>query len=185
MTQPEDVEYAVVLVSPIFGETRQNAETILEEAVEYLNTHKETPGFRFAPHVSARLEIVPDVEQAEAKLNTDDSVALVIMHELPDDERLAFTWDCVHRGVAVCHTLPPVEQPDFQEPPSRPQKKGWEIRFRKRSEDDDSPPVHSLCETVLDAPLEGDPEMLGDRVSQVIAVMALGVMGFDWKRRHV
>jgi hypothetical protein len=181
MPQPEDVEYTVVLVSPVFGEERQNAEQALEAALDYLNTHREKPGFRFAPYVSARLDIAADVEQAQAKLRTDDSVALMILHELPDDERDAFTLECAEQGVAVCHTLPPVEQPESEEVPARPKEKGWQVRFRKRS-DEDSPAVHKICETILSAPLDGDQEEMNDRIGQLIAVMALSVMSYHWMK---
>ena len=58
MATPPDVDYQVVLVVPGFGDEREHAEQILEEALHYLNTEKDEPGMRFAYNVSARLEIV-------------------------------------------------------------------------------------------------------------------------------
>jgi len=181
MSKPKDVEYTVVLVSSDYGESRENAEQVIEEALEYLNTHREQPGFRFAPNVSANLEIVPDVEEAQAKLRADDAVALMILHDLPDDERDAFTLECASQSVPVCHTTPASDQPEATQRPSRARKRDWEIKIRKRTEAD-GPPVHRISETTLTAPLEGHPEELRDRVWQLIAVMALGVMEHHWTK---
>src|SRR5260370_23991028 len=104
MTLPPNIEYKVVLVFPGFGSERENAEEIIEAALEHLNTQKAEPGFRFAYEVFARLEIVPDVEQALALLDADDRVVMMILHDLADEERIAFTIDCGERGVSVCRT---------------------------------------------------------------------------------
>jgi hypothetical protein len=181
MQRPEEIEYAVVLVIPVFGEERENAEEVIEGALDYLNTHRETPGFRFAPYVRAHLEKVSDVEDAQARLDEDDTVAMMILHGLDDDERIAFTRECIARNIPVCRTVPPPENP----PPLPPREPGkprrWEIRFRKRDEDDDEPHAHQILETTLSAPLEGDEDELMDRVGQLIAVMALGVMEHHFK----
>ena len=177
MTRPE-VEYTVVLVFPSYGTERDNAETIIEEALGYLNTQKDEPGFRFAYSVSARLEIVPDVEDAQAKLRTDDSVAMMILYDLPDDERLAFTRECLDQNVLVCQTVPPSES-DAPRPP-RDQRGPLKVVLKKRSHDDE-PRAHKILHTTLTAPLDDDDEeALGDRVGQLIAVMALGVMEHHW-----
>ncbi len=181
MTRPKNVEYKVVLVFPGFGEERENAEQLIEEALQYLNTQKDEPGMRFARQVTARLEIVPDVEQAQAKLSTDDAVAMMILHDLPDDERIAFTRECAEQDVPVCHTTPAPDLPESGPRAARAKRRDWQVVFRQRSEHDE-PIAHKICETTLTAPLEGDPEALGDRVGQLIAVMALGVMEHHWTR---
>jgi hypothetical protein len=38
------VEYTVILAFPGFGEERENAEEIVERALEWLNTNKDEPG---------------------------------------------------------------------------------------------------------------------------------------------
>src|SRR5262245_61348869 len=106
MAGHEDVEYTVVLVIPGYGEERENAEAIVEQALEFLNTYRDEPGFRFAPYVTAHLEVVSDVEDALEKLRSDDSVAMMVLHGLPDDERLALTRECQGRDVEVCRTFP-------------------------------------------------------------------------------
>ena len=83
----QDVEYTVVLVFPGFGTERENAETIVESALEWLNNNREEPGFRFAPMVTAHLEIVQDADEARAAMEADEMVAMVILHDVPDDER--------------------------------------------------------------------------------------------------
>src|SRR5437588_8325351 len=106
MQQRENVDYTVVLVSAGFGEEQENAEEVIEAALEHLNTYKDEPGFRFAYHVSAHLERVQDAEEAEAKLENDDTVAMMILHGLEDDERIALTRKCIARTVPVCRTTP-------------------------------------------------------------------------------
>jgi hypothetical protein len=182
MHMPDDVEYTVVLVSPSFGEERENAEESIEAALEWLNTNRDEPGFRFAPYVTAHLEIVPDVEEAQAKLDNDDSVAMMFLHGLDDDERIAFTHECAGYDVPVCRTLPAPDHPEPRPKRDPVKQRGWQIRFRKRSEDDNEPHAHRILETTLTAPLEGDEEELQDRVGQLIAVMALGVMEHHWKK---
>jgi hypothetical protein len=179
MTNPPTFQYRVVLVFPGFGTERENAETIVEEALAYLNTHKEKPGFRFAPPVSAQLEIVPDVEQAQAKLLTDDSVAMMILHDLDEEERLAFTWECVEQGVPVCQTMPTADRPDKPRR-ARDKSRGWTFELRMPSGDE--PRAHKIPETTLTDTLDDDEEMLVERVQQLIAVMALGVMEYHWRR---
>ena len=53
MSRRQEVDYTVVLTFPGFGEERENAEAVVEAALEWLNNNKEEPGFRFAPPVSA------------------------------------------------------------------------------------------------------------------------------------
>ena len=40
----DPVEYEVILLFPGFGDERENAEQIVEEALNYLNTEKDEPG---------------------------------------------------------------------------------------------------------------------------------------------
>src|SRR5262249_26253277 len=150
-------------------------------ALEYLNTYREEPGLRFAPYVTAHLEIVPDVEEARARLRDDDSVAMMLLHDLEDDERLAFTRECLSQDVPVCRTTPASDEP--QPRPRRPRGKDrkWKVVIKRRSEDDE-PPAHRILDTTLTAPLDGEPEEVMDRVGQLIAVMALGVMEHHWRK---
>src|SRR5262249_35259694 len=104
MTSPPDVDYTVVLVFPGFGGEREHAEDIVESALDRLNTNKEEPGFRFAPEVGAHLEIVPDADEARARMEADESVALVILHDLDEDERKALVRYCAKRKISACYT---------------------------------------------------------------------------------
>jgi hypothetical protein len=167
-----------LLVSPSFGEARENAEGIIEEALEYLNTFREEPGFRFAPYVTARLEIVSDADEARARLESDDALAMMILHDLPDDERIALTLECGQENVPVCRTVPADES---QPRPPRTPMREWKVVFGKR-EDAEEPPAHKVLDTVLTDSLESEEEELVDRVRQLIAVMALGVMEHHWKK---
>ena len=63
MQPPQDVEYTVVLVFPGFGSERENAEEVIEAALDHLNIPNYEPGFRFAPNVRAHLETVTDLGQ--------------------------------------------------------------------------------------------------------------------------
>jgi hypothetical protein len=181
MNRPPDIEYKVVLVFPGYGSERESAEEIIEAALEHLNTQKDEPGFRFTFEVFARLEIVPDLEQAQALLDSDDSVVMMILHGLDDEERIDFTIDCGERGVSVCRTVPAPDEP----PPPRKagERRPWQIVFRERSDDDFEPRAHTISETTLTGPLEDNEEVVIERVQQLIAVMALGVMEQHWKRK--
>src|SRR5438105_3427130 len=106
MSRLENVQYNVVLVFPGFGPEREYAEQVVEEALNYLNTPNYEPGFRFAPNVTARLELVAAADEAEARLEADDDLAMMILHDLDDEEKAALTAACVAQGVPVCHTVP-------------------------------------------------------------------------------
>jgi hypothetical protein len=177
MSRIENVEYLVVLVFPGFGDERENAEQIIEEALHYLNTEKDEPGMRFAQNVTARLETVTDAEDALDRLRTDDDLAVMILHGLPDDEKTALTKKCAAKGIGVCHTLEAEENPRRK---PRPRRRIWKVVLGKLGAD--GPRAHTISETTLIAPLDGDQEELMDRVGQLITVLALGVMQVHWTR---
>jgi hypothetical protein len=179
MSKSRNIEYKVVLVFPGFGEERENAEQIIEEALHYLNTEKDEPGMRFAYEVSARLEIVPDAEQVEARLRTEDDLALLILHDLAEDEQNALLKECEARQVPACITVPAGNQPRRKPRRRRLKDRILKVVFRERS---DEPRCHRILDTTLTGSLDDDPEELGDRVAQLITVMALGVMEFHWRR---
>jgi hypothetical protein len=179
MSHLQDIEYAVVLLFPGFGEERDNAEQIIEEALQHLNTEKDEPGMRFAQNVFARLEIVTHVLDAETRLRDDEDLAMMILHDLPQEEMNELTRECVAKNVPVCQT---VDVPEDSLPERRPRRKdrGWKIVFSQRT--DDKPPAHTIAGLTLTGSLDVDPEELGDRIGQLIAVMALGVMEHHWRR---
>ncbi len=180
MSERRDIEYKVVLLFPGFGAERDNAEQIIEEALHYLNTEKDEPGMRFAYEVSARLEIVPDTEQLQARLRTEDDLAMLILHDLAGDEQTAFLKECEARQVPVCITLPTSREARRKARARRPKDRILKVVFRKRSKE---PPCHKIPDTTLTAPLdENDEDDLRDRIGQMIAVLALGVMEFHWRR---
>jgi hypothetical protein len=176
MYEEDPVEYKVLLVFPGFGQERENAQEILEEALNYLNTQKDEPGMRFAQNVSARLEIVADVEQAREILENDDDLAMMILHDLPEDERDELTKDCAAKTVPVCHTL------DVEPPPPLPRSKSGrrEMKVVFRKADKKKPRAHTICQATLTGSLDCDEEELMDRAGQLITVMALGVMEHHW-----
>ena len=171
MTNGHGFDYTVLLVFPGYGTERENAETIVESALDWLNANKEKPGFRFAPPVSAHLEIVSDADEARDRVDADDEVAMVLLHDVPEDERDALVRHCRTRDVAACYTV---------DTPRRRREDGpWKIVFRKRSENE--APAHQLAAETLTDPV-GDDDDTGDRVGEVIAVLALGVMEHHWRK---
>ncbi len=172
MAMPPDVEYTVVLVFPGFGDERENAEAIVESALEWLNNNREEPGFRFAPFVTAHLERVQDADEARALMATDENVAMVIVHDLPDDERDALVRQCYARHIGACYTV------DGRRP-ARRRKGPWQIVFGKKSAED--LPAHRLVAETLTGPVAEDEET-GERIGEVIAVLALGVMGYHFDK---
>jgi hypothetical protein len=180
MSTRQNIEYQVVLVFPGFGAERENAEQVIEEALEYLNTQKDEPGMRFAQHVFARLEIVTDEEQAQAKLQTDDDLAMMILHDLPDEEKAALTEECAEKDVPVCHTVPPPDNPRPERRSSRARQRRWKVVIKERTTDE--PRAHRILETTLTAPPGDDQQEWMDRVGQLITVLALGVMEHHWTR---
>jgi hypothetical protein len=175
MTDHQEVEYTVLLVVPGFGAERENAEAIVESALDWLNNNKEEPGFRFAPPVSAHLEVVPDADEARASIAADEGVAMVLLHDLPDDERDELVRDCAARHIAACYT---VDAPRRAGPPKGP----LQVVFRSRPAGE--VPAHRLAAETLTAPV-GEDEETGARVGEVIAVLALGVMGHHWEKNPV
>jgi hypothetical protein len=182
MSEPEEgpnmigdveFEYTVLLVFPGYGTERENAEMIVEMALDWLNTHKETPGFRFAPPVGAHLELLNDAEDAQARIEEDDSVATVILHDIPDDERDALLRECHKREIGACYTVD-APRPGRTEGPMK-------LVIRKKVPGDI--PAHRLCAETLTAPVEEDEDS-SDRAGEVVAMLALGVMQHHWSKKH-
>ncbi len=163
----QEVEYTVILVFPGFGAERENAEMIVEGALEWLNNNKEEPGFRFAPPVSAHLEIVSGADEARERVEADPLVAMVIMHGFTDEEREEMIRFCGRRHIPTAYTV---------DAPKRRRRKGpWRIVFRNKPPEHEVP-SHRLIASTLTAPVDEEDEETGDRIMQLIAVMALGVM---------
>ncbi len=133
MRSREEVEYTVVLIFPGFGTERENAETIVESALQWLNTFRENPGFRFAPYVSAHLEMVQDADEARERIESDDHVAMVLVHDLPDDERDDLLRFCEARHISAGHTVDVPRRPG-------PRKGPMKIVFGRTPSD--RPPAH-------------------------------------------
>lgn len=171
MSWQTEVDYTVILVFPGFGTERENAEAIVESALEWLNNNKEEPGFRFAPPVSAHLEIVQDVDEARASIATDDKVAMVILHDLAEDERDALIEHCAERNISACIT-------EAGQRKARRRRGPWKVVFRSKPVDE--VPAHRLLAETLTNPV-GEDEDTGARVGELIAVMALGVMEHHWR----
>jgi hypothetical protein len=167
-----EVEYTVLLLFPGFGTERENAVTVVESALDWLNANKEKPGFRFAPPVSARLEVVGDADEVRERVEADDGVAMILLHDLDEGERDALVRLGDERHVAVCYT---VDAPRRVRRPDKP----WQVVFRPRPKDE--PPAHRLSAETLTGPVAEDDDT-GARVSEVIAVLALGVMEHHWKK---
>jgi hypothetical protein len=170
MAGTQEVDYTVVLVFPGFGPEREHAETIVENALEWLNTFKDEPGFRFAPPVSAHLEIVRDPDEARERIAEDEGVAMVILHDLADDERDALVRECAAREIAICYTVDSPRRPG-------PRKEPW--RLVLRSKQSKEVPAHRVAAETLTAPV-GEDDETRRRIGEVIAVLALGVMAHHW-----
>jgi hypothetical protein len=170
MTPNEEFDYTVLLVLPGYGTERENAETVVESAIEWLNTNKDEPGFRFAYPVSAHLEIVQDIDEARERLEGDDSVAMIVVHDVGEEERDDLFRQCQARRVGACYT---VDAPR----PALQRNEPMQVVFRKREKGE--VPAHTLCAETLTGEVAEDDET-GERVGEVIAVLALGVMSFHW-----
>jgi hypothetical protein len=174
MWDPTPVDYTVLFVFPGFGSDRENAETIVQFALDWLNANKETPGFRFAQPVSAHLEMVQDADEARERIETEEDIAMIFVHDVPDDERDALLRFCHAQEVSACRTE--------EAPRHRGKREGpMKVVFGKR--DPDRIPAHTLCAETLTDPLEDDEDDTGARVGEAIAVLALGVMQYHWKKR--
>src|SRR5262249_37351029 len=122
---PPDVDYVVLLVFPGFGAERENAEAVVESALDWLNTNKTEPGFRFAPPVFAHLETVSDADEARARVEADGRVATVILHDLDDAERDDLARHCDAHHVSVCST---VDAPR----PTGDRARGWRLVLQSK-----------------------------------------------------
>ena len=172
MARPPEVDYTVVLVFSGFGAEREYAETIVESTLDWLNTYKDEPGFRFAPQVSAHLEMVPDADAARARIDADERVAMILLHDVDDDERDSLALHCEARDISICHT---VDAPRRIGPRIGP----WRVVIRSGPADD--VPAHRLAAETLTAPV-GEDEETGERVGELIAVLSLGVMQHHWRK---
>ncbi len=174
MNHMQEVDYTFVLVLPGFGAEREHAEAIVESALDWLNTHKEKPGFRFAPPVSARLEILADADTARDRIDEREDVAMVLLHDLDDAERDDLLRHCAARHISVCRTVDAPRQ-------TGPRNEPWKIVFRKKPLDEEVA-THRLAAATLTDPI-GEDEDTGGRASELIAVLALGVMQHHWEQR--
>jgi hypothetical protein len=173
MVRPEEVDYTVVLVFPGFGAEREHAETIVESALHWLNTYKDEPGFRFAPQVSAHLEFAQDADEARARVAANESVAMILLHDLPDDERDALVRHCAARHIATCYTVDAPRRAGRRKEP-------WRVVIRKKSAEE--VPAHRLAAETLTAPV-GEDDDTEERVGELVAVLALGVMEHHWRQK--
>ena len=140
--------------------------------LEWLNTCKDEPGFRFAYEVSDHLEMVADADKARDRIEADESVAIVLLHDLDEDERDAMLRHCAERHVSACIT---VDAPRRTGPREGPMK----VVFRSKPANE--PPAHRLAAETLTGPVDEEDEETGRRVGEVIAVLALGVMQRHWE----
>jgi hypothetical protein len=175
MTSLQEIDYTVILVFPSFGEEREHAETIVEAALEWLNTFKEEPGFRFAPQVSAHLEIVGDVDEGRDRIETGESVAMILLHDVAPDERDALVRHCESLHIPACYTI---DRPRRTGPQTEP----WRVVIR--SQPTEEVRAHRISGQTLTDPVEEDEEDTGRRVGEVIAVLALGVMEHHFRTRE-
>jgi hypothetical protein len=97
---------------------------------------------------------------------------MVLLHDLPDDERDALIRHCRSRDIAACYTEDAPRR-------TRRRKGPWQIVFRSKSADE--VPAHRLLAETLTAPV-GEDEETGSRVGELIAVLALGVMEHHWRK---
>ena len=172
MARSQDVDYTVLLLFPGFGAERENAETVVESALQWLNTNKDEPGFRFARPVTAHLEIVQNADEARDRIEADERVAMVFLHDLPEEERDALVRDCAAQDIGVCYTV---------DAPRRPGPRNEPFRLVLQSKPAKEPPAHRLNAETLTNPVEEDEETNG-RVEEIIAVLALGVMQHHWQK---
>jgi hypothetical protein len=172
MASTETFDYTVVLIFPGFGAEKEHAEAVIEGALEWLNTNKDEPGFRFAPPVSAHLQIVQDADEARALIATDDSVAMLFLHDLDEDERDALMRECESREVPTCYTVDTPRRPG-------PRKEPFRVVIRKKSAEDR--PGHRVAAGTLTDPVDDEEDTAG-RVGELIAVLALGVMEHHWRK---
>lgn len=173
MESPQEFDYTVLLVFPGYGTERENAEMIVESALHWLNTFKDEPGFRFAPPVSAHLEMVQDADEARAAIESDETVATVLIHDLPDEDRDDLVRLCSERDIGVGFTV---------DIPRRPGPRNEPMKVVLRSKPTNEPPAHRLVAETLTGPVEEEDEETGDRVGEVIAVLALGVMQHHFRK---
>jgi hypothetical protein len=172
MDSPQHFDYVILLVFPGFGPERENAEAVVENALDWLNDNKSEPGFRFAAPVFAHLETVSDAAAARDRLEADERVATVILHGLDDRERDELARVCDALDVGVCAT---VDAPRSAGPRDQP----WRLILRDRPSGE--VPHHRLCAETLTAPVGDDRDTAG-RVEEVIAVLALGVMMHHFRK---
>src|SRR5262249_10820942 len=107
-------------------------------------------------------------------------LAMMILHDLPDEEKAELTEECAEKDVPVCHTVAPQENPRKERRSSRAKQRRWKVVFRERTAEE--PRAHRILESTLTAPPGDDQEEWMDRVGQLITVLALGVMEHHWTR---
>ena len=181
MNRP-DVDYTVILVFPGFGGEREFAESLVESALEWLNTYKDEPGMRFAPHVSAHLEIVQDADEARERIANDSRVAMIIAHGLDEVERDRLFRECEAEQISRCTTVETAGSDRTKTRTNPSQRRELKVVFRQRDPDEIN--AHTLCDETLTAPLD-DEDAVADRIGQLITVIALGVMEHHWSKEQV
>jgi hypothetical protein len=119
--------------------------------------------------------MVQDAEEARARIAVDDSVAMVLVHDLADEERDDLVRHCAARHIAACYTV---------DAPRRARRRPGPLKVVFRRKAADEVPAHRLVAETLTAPVADDEET-GARIGELIAVLALGVMEHHWRKKPV
>jgi hypothetical protein len=122
--------------------------------------------------VSAHLETVLNVDAARERVETDDSVAMVMLHEADDEDGHELARECEERNIAVCFTID-APRPTDDRPPS--------LKLELRKTPADEVRAHRICGETLTDSIADDEDDTGRRVWELIAVLALGVMEHYWR----
>jgi len=174
MRQPKPekpYKYKVILLMPENLKGAKNAETLLQQALEVLNTHRLGPGFRFSDDVVAALEVAHDKETVLRRAREKD-LALVIACGFPQEELTRLAHNCRSYQVQFCHAreIPPDDH-------------GVNARFIwTHGKDLVKAPGgreiigHEIEQTIFTNAISDDHEEFQSRIFGAIQILAMGVM---------
>lgn len=184
--EPEPKQYKVILLAnPSLSEDAiENAQAMLGNTLELLNSHTLEPGLRFADHVTATLEVAHDLPAVMNRIKREKDVALVIASGFEEKPLWPLAKACKRRNVEFCNAAPiPLdERPTLEE---QAEILGDEdpyvvpIRFltpKEAAARKHQLPGHNIDQALLTEPIAESPEVMEHRVNKTLMLLAIGVM---------
>jgi len=184
MNRPtQERKYKVVLLIPPNLEGIENAQAILQQVLDMLNSHRLPPGMRFADEVTAELEVAHDIHTVSGRIKKEKDLALVIACGFEESALKKFVHVCERNNVQFCNAadIPMDNRQTTEEQAEQLGDDPYVIPVKFLTPEEVSArrhqlPGHNISKAFLTAEIPASPEVMEDRVNWLLGLLALGVM---------